>query len=188
MTTKRITLPDGEAGPIKPVTNLTKPIWEPQPNESFKLFGRFQLFRDLGANRTQRQVAAEVGITEDQISDAAVRWRWRERAEAYDKHLDEIKVKAVEDAARTMAVRQAKLGMILQDKATAALETLDLSEASVKDVVQLADTGVKIERLARGEQTAEAPSVTIQLTSIPGWAKNSPFLRSSTPVPDQDPE
>lgn len=189
--TKHTKKPDGDQGSVQPITNLKQPIWEKQPNESFTVFAQFQLYRDAGPNRTQRMVAAEVDRSEDQISENAIRWRWRERAEAWDKNLDAIKTKAVEDAARTMATRQAKLGMILQDKAVAALEVLKIDEdtVTVKDVVQLADAGVKIERLARGEQVAEAPAVIVQLPSIPGWAKSSPFIKKpDTASPEQDPE
>lgn len=167
--------------PVVPVTNFTigRPIWDQQHNEPGKYYSLFQLFRDLGPERTQSAVAREAGKDRNHINDIAKRWRWEERATAWDAHLVELRNKEIEDAAKSMGRRQAKLGMMLQDRAVDALALVDLSEPSVKDVVQLAEAGVKIERLARGEKVEEDRTVILQLPSLPSWAQSSKYVVAS---------
>lgn len=184
MATKRaIQVKEGEKvrGAIIPVTNLRAPIWEKQNHESFPSFARFQLYRDVGSGRQFTLIAAEVGVKPKAIEEMGCRWRWKERAEAWDKHLDDLRVKAIEDAASTMASRQAKLGMILQDKAIVALENIQLKDVTPRDAVALAESGVKIERLARGEKVDEPQTIVIQLPVLPGWARGSKFVQQIEP-------
>lgn len=164
---------------VAEVVNLRSPLWEKQANESYKAYQRFILYRDLGSERTYKAVAEEIQVTSEHICDLSSRWRWKERIAAWDKHLAEIRDKAIEDASKTMASRQAKLGMLLQDKAVVALESLawDVDNPpTAKDVVSLADAGVKIERLARGEKTEDTGGVTINLPMLPTWAKASKYV------------
>lgn len=161
---------------LVPVTNLANPVWEQQHNEHPTTFDQFTLYRDMGPSRTQVAVAREVNVSTDKISDKATRWRWVERALAWDKHLDRLKVAEIELQAKSMGARQAKIGMMLQDKAEAALAMVDLSEPTVRDVVMLAEAGVKIERQARGEKTEETQQVIIQLPSVPSWAQGSSVI------------
>jgi hypothetical protein len=121
------------------------------------------------------------------MKEVATRWRWDERVIAYENHLDEEKVKEFETAGRTMARRQARLGMLLQEKAEGALEQLvyDSDNApTAKDIATLADIGVKIERQARGEQQDDGKTIQIVLPCIPDWAKGSQFVKSTSPEPE----
>jgi hypothetical protein len=193
-------MPDTDITPPKPpqsenwapIDTLVKGEWEIQlhARESSRLYGYFTLFRDLGPTRTIVQVAAEVGTSEDQMYKYSRKFRWVERAKLWDLHLESEKIQAIEAANRTMASRQAKLGMMLQDKAADAMSQLSWNAdrpVTAKDVVALADVGVKIERLARGENTAESNNIIIQLPSVPGWASKSRFAKSVvTATPEND--
>jgi hypothetical protein len=67
--------------------------WERLADEPIKWYKRFEVFRKLGPDRTfiaaYRAVAAAEGYTYPRVSNAwraaARRWRWRERAKAWDE-------------------------------------------------------------------------------------------------------
>jgi hypothetical protein len=85
------------------------------------------------------------------------RWSGRQsgvmRAQAWDDHLDRQATSATTKAVREMNERQAAIGVRLQAKAVEGLQVLPAGELSAGDVTKLADTGAKLERLARGEAT-----------------------------------
>lgn len=163
---------------LQQVTNLSSPIWERQHYEKPKPYAYFELFRDMGPHRTMRALAEEIGLSHDYIREVSIRWRWPERIRAWDDHIAAIKIREVEDASATMANRQARLGMMLQDKAITALAVVDLEKPTVRDVVALADAGVKIERTARGEVMADTGSITMVFPTLPKWAKTSQFIQT----------
>lgn len=171
-------------GKVVPITNLREPEWEKQPGESPKQWAYFQLYRDLGSERSVTEVANQSDLEPGHLYDIGKRWRWKDRCDAWERHLDEIKVKEYEEAGRTMARRQATLGILLQEKAEGALKKLvydEENQPSAKDVVVLAEAGVKIERLARGEKTDDGQTINVILPTLPDWAKGSPVVKAANP-------
>lgn len=164
-----------------PFRNLEKkPIWEKQPRETYTAFDQFRLYREMGSGRSFTAVANEVGVRADTIAVRARLWQWRERVAAWEQHLDKLRQEEFEQEGRSMARRHARIGMLLQNKAEEAVGMLVFdandNRPSAKDVAVLADTGVKMERAARGENTNEGQQVVIQLNTVPAWAKSSPVI------------
>lgn len=154
---------------------LIDPIWEIQPREGPKAWKWFELYRDLGEERTLQMVADAAGVSRSAVAQVCQDWQWQTRLHALDKFKAEQMTAKIKRDAETMASRQATLGMKLQEKANDALLVVDISKdtVTVRDVVALADVGVKIERLARGEKTEEKEKIVIALPVIPAWAKGS---------------
>lgn len=84
-------------------------MWERQPKEPEKAFAAFVTYRDAGEDRTIASAAALAGKWRNQAYRWSKGWRWRERALAYDRHLDAAAVKAATKARRDMAARHAGL-------------------------------------------------------------------------------
>lgn len=108
---------------MEKMPDLVDPIWERQPGESPVSYAAFRAYRDLGEGRT---IERAVDILIQKWSDIPQRdprtelsprsylsrakhWsserRWRERADAYDAHLDGLLMDAREQGARRMANR-----------------------------------------------------------------------------------
>jgi hypothetical protein len=134
--------------------------WESQPGEPNLWFARFESYRLTGAGRTllgavNTEQANRGKQRQTRIpgawSRAFARWRWRQRAEAWDAH---ERQKAREDHAKGVAEmnqRHTQVAMALQAKAVERLKSLELKDMSAGDVARYFTEASKLERTARGE-------------------------------------
>lgn len=58
--------------------------WDRLESESVKLFEQFQQFLALGPTRTVSELSRRLGVTSQGVGRNAARYRWKERAEAWD--------------------------------------------------------------------------------------------------------
>jgi hypothetical protein len=151
--------------------------WERQPKETSAAFQAFAYYRDLGTQRSLRQVAEWLIETNPRRTTTSVenvrrnvaKWstndHWQERIDAYELHNDRAALQAREQAAAEMrarhletseaflaAVRTRVLGREFPNGEN--VEPLD--PAAITDwseAARLFETGVKQERLARGLPT-----------------------------------
>lgn len=166
--------------------------WERQPFESMRAYSYFCLYRDAEPlERSVKKVAQKVARSVRMMWDLSSKWDWLRRAEAYDLHMQRLKLAAQEKARLEMAERQAKEGTTLQNIAMGGLKNLLDEKGQVrKDVemtpsviARLLEVGVKIERLARGEPTENVTadhSGEVKVVRLPApvedddeWAKRS---------------
>ena len=136
--------------------------WERQPFESSRAYTYFCLYRDMPQlERSVKSVAEKVGKSVRTMWDISSKWDWLNRAEAYDLHMQRKALAVQEKARLEMAERQAREGMTLQSIAMAGVQKLVDEKGQVKadltptEIARLLETGVKIERLARGEATEQ---------------------------------
>jgi hypothetical protein len=143
--------------------------WEQWPGESIKAFEAFKTYRDLLHKRTFVEVARLFGCSDTNIRQWAVRWSWAERVEAYDRHLDQIDREEQVRARREMRRRQAQIGVQLQSLAMHGAATLQKQvdnklplHLEPGEIARLCDVGAKLERAARGEDSAsEFSEITV---------------------------
>ena len=77
------------------------------------------------------------------------KWNWQERAEAWDNSIAEkARAKKAKDYAKMIEV-QTGIGQMLQAEAIKAIKAMDLSKASLSSLLEMINSGVKIERSAR---------------------------------------
>ncbi|MFJ1607027.1 hypothetical protein ACIOHS_27195 [Streptomyces sp. NPDC088253] len=134
--------------------------WERQPNETAKKHGQFVTYRDLGRTRTLAEAAQRLTLAYGHVRNLAVAGRWRERVEAWDRHLDaqyqamwlEERRKAAETDAKVLG---AAVGKLVQ-----RLQTLRAEELSAGDFIRLMDVAMRHRRVLFGD-----PTETIALTS-----------------------
>jgi hypothetical protein len=123
--------------------------WDRLPEEPGKAWFAFQTYLYLGPTRSLSKVVREL-VAKRSYTKQLERWSrqysWVDRAEAWDRHIDETRQKEYIGAIKEMAQRQAQLGRELQDKAREALQKLDVSTLKPAEVAKLLDLGVKIER------------------------------------------
>ena len=140
--------------------------WEQQPGESSRAYGAFCAYRDLGPRRSLRAAAEKFyGRTAAGVVRQCTSWsstfRWVERAQAWDRHLDLEARQAQEEARREMSQRQAQEAKALQAKAVERLRGLRPEEMSPADVVRFFVEAAKLERLALGEpETVQRQELT----------------------------
>lgn len=135
--------------------------WERQPGEPPKAYAAFCFYRDLPpAERSLRAVADKVyGNRSDrkrqqvpgQIAKWSTRWRWVERARAWDDEQDRQAREEQVRAVREMRERHAREAVVLQQKALARLKAMNPEELSPSDVLRYFIEAAKLERISRGE-------------------------------------
>ena len=134
-------------------------------------------FVEMGDDRSTRAVAQQLGKSAALIARWSSRWGWVERIAAYEAHMQEIEQKAREKAltkkAEDWATKELEMAALLYDKAKAMLAfplarqrtkdgqtIVEPADWRLRDAASIAEAGVKMERLARGEAT-DRVSVTV---------------------------
>lgn len=118
--------------------------WDRLPDEPALWFARFDNYRLLGPSRTVERVfreeKGEKGQCPSRWHAESKKWRWRERAEAWDaSERPTIERQRLEEAA---AARAANLAYyrLEQQKALAALQALNPLTLTPSDIVKMGDS------------------------------------------------
>jgi len=135
--------------------------WDRLTGESSKAYAHFCLYRDMGLTRSIRQMPRVSGCTSvvRQLNRWSSRWRWVERCQSYDDHLQLQDRLRKEKERKDMLTRQWKIAVLGQNLVVKGIEKLlaDVEQGkrdlSASDASRLLDVAVKIERLSRGEPT-----------------------------------
>ena len=94
------------ASDVEIVSDYIEP-WAQLPDESRHYMEMFQAFLDLGPNRTLTAVARQFGITPNALARPSSKFAWKDRARAFDAHLDRVYRAQLDQATRDMADRHA---------------------------------------------------------------------------------
>mgnify|MGYP001060969943 CR=1 FL=1 len=128
--------------------------WERLKGESSKAYHAFCIYRDLGPDRSIDKAMAQAGKKNRRTwADWSRTFNWVERAQAYDDYVEQEKRKEKEKEIMDMARRHATLAMAFQEKVAKALQSIDPSELSPRDLPRWLEVATTLERLSRGEPT-----------------------------------
>jgi hypothetical protein len=128
--------------------------WDRQPREGDKAWQCFQLYRDAEqeggiGKRTHRAVSAraypgspEGAKAKNQISDWSVRWRWMERCEAFDRHLDQVRQAEFSKEAKRDGVQALALLRAMRAKAGQAIIAMQPLGISPSEATRMADVAI----------------------------------------------
>lgn len=130
--------------------------WEQQPRESSRAYGAFCAYRDLGPRRSLHAAATAFygrasGSLERQLDKWSRAFGWVERANAWDRHLDDEARAAQEAARRDVVERHLREARTLQGKALQRLQALTPEELGPAELLRYIVEAVKLERLVLGE-------------------------------------
>lgn len=181
---------------FNPVEEIVTDSTENLENEQTKIamnceksqhYQKFCQYRDMPygtqgrepEKRSIRRLADAMGMkSKSSIEKLSTQWNWVERAAAYDVYMTELERFKNEQEIKKMHDLHAKLGVQLLNKATRGLIALPDNELSAQDIARLADVGVKIERMSRGD-SAESIAVSAKAT-----VEHSGGLELSGSIPD----
>lgn len=143
-------------GRVEPIAFLDESIepWDRQPGEGDKAWLCFRLYRDAEmpdgiGKRTHRQVSATAypqspqgARARKEIADWSVRFRWIERVEAFDRHLDQVRQEEFRKEAKRDGVQALALYRAMRAKAGQAIIALPPAALSPSEITKMADTSV----------------------------------------------
>lgn len=127
--------------------------WERLPKESSKAYAAFQLYRSMPPmRRSQRAAAKEMHRNPSLLADWSRKFRWMERADAFDMHQDAVALEAQDQKVRQLAEARADFaleaivaaGKALRGDEEQQIVGLDLKRLSAKDIAALAGVAEKI--------------------------------------------
>lgn len=142
--------------------NGLKPT-DPQPAEPGTSFAGFVLYREMPpGQRSIREVARRLGKSESLIERYSSRWKWVERARAWDREQDRLSSQARAKAAADWVDRHSEEGRKLQLFAMAALNKyidrdsegriIGVRNIPLRDALLMMKLGSQIERAAAGAE------------------------------------
>ena len=128
-------------------------IWEKQNFDTPRSYNHFCIYRDMGIQRTLQKVREQLGKPPKYIRSleyASVKYRWVERANAYDDYIEEEARKENEAEIKEMKKRHILQARLMQNKVIERMQNLNPQEMTSQDCVRMYDVAVKVERLSRG--------------------------------------
>lgn len=183
-------LRQGEHGYRVPFVAPEHP-WDRQPGENDRAWAAFVKYRDDGIERSQARVAKHFGKSIENYGMLSTRWDWVARVSAYEAWRDrQLRMAEIEEA-KAMRRRHIEFAMSFQGAAALALNKIIAAEQKPlrdangqvvygedgkplpgpltlkpSEVKELADLGLRIERLNRGEP-GEIEDVRISAAPAP---------------------
>ncbi|MFF2612358.1 hypothetical protein [Kitasatospora sp. NPDC058046] len=137
--------------------------WERQPGESARKHGQFVTYRDLGRARTLVRAAETLTLAPGHVRNVAAEFRWRERVEAYDRHLDRLYEATWLEERRKAAEADSKILGAAIGKLAQRLGTLRADDLTPGDFIRLMDVAMRHRRVLFGD-----PTETIAITGQGG--------------------
>lgn len=153
MTTAKLQAPR-KAAPL----DYTRPIWYRQEGETEAAYASFKKYRDMEKRKIRDCPNG---------NNYSTRWSWRERVEAWDKHMADNEANELVRYRIAMGERHRALGRKALEKAEMWLDSLTedrISRMSANGIVQMMDVAARIEREAAGAG-ADAAKVQVEISS-----------------------
>lgn len=123
--------------------------WERQQNESAKAFEAFNVYLEMGSERSIRAVAQKLNKSATLIQRWNKTHHWQERIRAYDNDIAQKTHKKAVKGYAAMAERHVNIAMQYQKKALEALNNLSVTEMEPRDIREFMKMAADMERLNR---------------------------------------
>lgn len=154
----------GRMGDLKPQIHLAADEpWERQPGETEAMHARYLAYQNQGLRRAVRRVADDCGKSVAYLQRVAWRYRWTERATAWDREQQRQFVESLTEERRTMVEDHLKLSKHMLEKVAERLDDLDPAVLTAADLARWAEVLTKIRANVLGE-----PTHTVAVQGTPG--------------------
>lgn len=154
--------------------------WDRQPDETPLRHSQFRAFMDVGRGRTLSNTAETLGRHRTYLWAVAHAYRWVERAEAHDRHLDEMHERVWLDERRKAAEYDARLLQGATSLAARRLRSLNETDLSPGDLIRLLDVIMRRRRELFGD-----PTMTVAVTGPGGDPLTVQLAELAALTPDQ---
>lgn len=129
---------------------MTARPWNMRPGETAKAYQAFEVYRDMGPDRSLERVGQALAKTRQSLDGWSTRFEWQARVRAFDEAAAaKAAEKALEDAASVRA-RQAAHAKAIQLRAMQKIATMDPGDMSMAEATRAWQVGAEAERKALG--------------------------------------
>jgi len=133
-----------------------------EPRETTRRYSQFRTYLDAGRGRTLRKVAETLALHPAYVRAVAAAYRWVERAEAWDRHRDQMHEKVWLEERRRAAENDSKILGAAVGKIADRLRSLRADDLTNSDLIRLLDVVLRQRRALFGDPQ------TIALTGLDG--------------------
>lgn len=160
--------------------------YERQPGEPPRAWKAFVIYRDMGEDRGVTKVRDVAGgvYKHSTLLTWAEKFRWVERARAWDNYVDRRRQAAFLKEQEEMARRQIETGRKLQDVGVSYIdENLDTADKrkealTATAAVRMIDTGVALERKGMGvDDEQKQADLNVQVNVLDAGTKGDVFAK-----------
>lgn len=140
-------------------------LWARQAKESYPAYEAFQTYL---TERSYPKVSQAVAKSLTLIKRWAKKYRWRERADAWDNEISHKAMEKAQEDFAAMIERQINIGRMFQARAANALQNMELNNLPPKfisSLVEMAKVGMNMERSAR-ELKQDKPQENIFVSTL----------------------
>jgi hypothetical protein len=134
--------------------------WEQLPAETAKAFALFTVYRDLDpADRSLRAMARQLDRSGTNLGRYSASWWWQERCRRWDRHLDRIAQRRLEELRADRVEAHQKIAAqalhvitqrLVGDDA-AGVVAIDPNDITISELIRCLDVATRVERTALGE-------------------------------------
>jgi hypothetical protein len=121
-----------------------------RPGESRQAFAAARHYFELGRTRSTARCAQDFGKSKRLMDGWSAKWRWVDRAEAYDAYQDALFDREMAAERQDAARRHIRISQLAQSKVVEGMRGLDAARLSPADLTRLLDIATKVEREALG--------------------------------------
>ena len=144
--------------PASPINTAPPEPWERQDDESPQAFEAFQIYRDLGAERSLLKVEQKLAKSHALISKWSTEKQWVERVRAWEREQDRQIRETLTKGRVSMLKNHTDIATAMLVKSVKALQKLPIEEMTPRDISTMVDVAAKLERISRGEVTERTES------------------------------
>ncbi|MFF3654911.1 hypothetical protein [Streptomyces olivochromogenes] len=129
--------------------------WERQPGETPKKHGQYLTYRDQGITRSLTTVAEALNFTSRSAKVIAHRFRWHERAAAWDAHLSRQYAAEMEEERRRAAREDTRILRVMTGMIGQAMPHVQqlAADMTLVEFLRFVDTTMKWRRTVLGDPT-----------------------------------
>ncbi|MFE4796221.1 hypothetical protein ACFRFL_14160 [Streptomyces sp. NPDC056708] len=140
-------------------------LWERQPGETPRKYGQFLTFRDQGVSRTLIKAAETLTLAYSGVKVTASRYRWQDRAAAWDANQSRLFVAEMEEERRRAAREDIRVLRVMTGMVGQALPHVQqqVGNMTIPEFTRFLDTTMKWRRNLFGD-----PTETIAVTGAGG--------------------
>ncbi|WP_289352364.1 hypothetical protein [Peribacillus frigoritolerans] len=132
---------------------MKKAPYEQLQGESAKAFEAFRIYRDLGAARGVREVAQKLNKSLTVIGGWSSKYKWVNRAQAFDEHMDKIANQQTELRHKEIKMMESEIIYASYKKIKKGVDAIKPESMTPNELAKWLELAVKLGRLIHGEST-----------------------------------
>ena len=136
--------------------------WERQANETSRQFSSFQLYRDMHPTiRSLAKVGEQLGQSSTYVERLSSRWRWVERARAWDDERDRERRVRLLNQQEEMEKQHLEIASTALSKINRRLQDLEPADIGPQHLPKLWEMAAHAQRMVFGESSEVLPAEQI---------------------------